>query len=206
MEFFPVFLRLQSLPVLIIGGGRVALRKARRLSAAGARLTVIAPEILSDLAALPGITTCLRPATESDIHSDWRLVILATNSSSTQTALSRRCHELNIWYNRCDQAEDSPVVTGSLAIAEPFLGAVISSGSPGMARLARQRLEQALEPALCDLAATLNRLRERIRRTFPCPEDRQAFHARWENEPTIEKVRQVGIQKVSEEIEQCLCS
>ena len=45
MEYLPLFFRLQDAPVLLVGGGSVALRKARLLSRAGARVRCVAPEI-----------------------------------------------------------------------------------------------------------------------------------------------------------------
>ena len=49
MQFLPLFHKLQGRLVLVIGGGEVALRKARLLSDAGAVLRVVAPEIRSEL-------------------------------------------------------------------------------------------------------------------------------------------------------------
>ncbi|MFV0276488.1 MAG: bifunctional precorrin-2 dehydrogenase/sirohydrochlorin ferrochelatase, partial [Parahaliea sp.] len=52
MEYLPVCLRLQDTPVLLVGGGAVATRKARLLHSAGARLTVAAPALSAELAQL----------------------------------------------------------------------------------------------------------------------------------------------------------
>ena len=48
MAYFPLFISLEGLPCLVIGGGRVALRKIRTLSEFGAQITVVAPEILPE--------------------------------------------------------------------------------------------------------------------------------------------------------------
>ena len=45
MDYLPMFARLEGRPVLLVGGGEVALRKARLLLAAGARLTLVSPEL-----------------------------------------------------------------------------------------------------------------------------------------------------------------
>jgi siroheme synthase (precorrin-2 oxidase/ferrochelatase) len=47
--------------ILLVGGGRVAVRKVAKLSDAGAVLTVVAPEIKPQIEALPGINLIERP-------------------------------------------------------------------------------------------------------------------------------------------------
>src|SRR5690606_8450000 len=51
MDYFPLFLRLSSEPVLVVGGGDVAARKIELLLRAGAKITVVAPELNRELAA-----------------------------------------------------------------------------------------------------------------------------------------------------------
>ena len=58
MAYFPFFVELSGQSGLIVGGGTVALRKAGKLLPYGPRLTVVAPDILTQLAAdLQGIMT-----------------------------------------------------------------------------------------------------------------------------------------------------
>ncbi len=52
MEFLPVCLKLTDAPVVLVGGGTVATRKARLLLRAGANLTVVSPTISKELEAL----------------------------------------------------------------------------------------------------------------------------------------------------------
>src|SRR5947209_3662601 len=53
MRHYPIFLDLKDRPVLVVGAGTVALRKTRGLLEAGARVTVVAPEMLADFDDLP---------------------------------------------------------------------------------------------------------------------------------------------------------
>lgn len=43
MDFLPIFMKMRGAPALVVGGGDVALRKARLLHEAGCRLTIVAP-------------------------------------------------------------------------------------------------------------------------------------------------------------------
>ena len=45
MPLFPLFLKLAGRDVLLVGGGGMAAVRARQLVEAGARITVVAPEI-----------------------------------------------------------------------------------------------------------------------------------------------------------------
>ena len=49
MDYFPLFADLTGEPVLVVGGGSVALRRIPRLLEAGARVTLISPRALPEL-------------------------------------------------------------------------------------------------------------------------------------------------------------
>ena len=49
MDYLPLFFDLKTKPCLLVGGGVVALRKAELLCRAGARVTVVAPQMRESL-------------------------------------------------------------------------------------------------------------------------------------------------------------
>ena len=53
MIYYPVFFDLRGRPVLVVGAGKVALRKTRGLVEAGARVTVVAPRWEPEFERLP---------------------------------------------------------------------------------------------------------------------------------------------------------
>jgi siroheme synthase-like protein len=46
---YPAFLKLEALPVVVVGGGTVAASKLDGLLAAGARVTVVAPHVRAEI-------------------------------------------------------------------------------------------------------------------------------------------------------------
>jgi len=49
MDFLPLFHKLQNRRVLVVGGGEIALRKARLLADAGGTLRVVSPDVVNEL-------------------------------------------------------------------------------------------------------------------------------------------------------------
>ncbi|WP_328774718.1 precorrin-2 dehydrogenase/sirohydrochlorin ferrochelatase family protein [Deinococcus aquaedulcis] len=76
MSLLPAFLDLRGERAVIVGGGRVALRRAHTLLRAGLSVTVVAPEVQADLKALP-VTVLARPYAHGDLHGA-ALVVAAT--------------------------------------------------------------------------------------------------------------------------------
>lgn len=74
LKHYPIFMCLQDRPCLVVGGGKVALRKAESLLASGARLTLIAPELDDELANL----LCAYPdkPTGSSVTSKTQMLLL----------------------------------------------------------------------------------------------------------------------------------
>ena len=69
MAYFPFFVDLSGQRGLIVGGGTVALRKAEKLLPYGPELTVVAPEPIQALTALP-VTLERRRFRETDLEGD----------------------------------------------------------------------------------------------------------------------------------------
>lgn len=202
--YLPIFLQLRGKPVLIVGGGEVALRKAEMLAGTGAELHIIAQRIHPRLAALSGGRCEARPVADADVTRGYRLVILATDNPSVQERFSQLCRQLGVLCNRCDLPEDGDFVTGSVAKKGPLLAAVTASGVPAMARLVRERFEKTIEPALIELAGLLEELRPRMKERRFSPERRADFFRRWACEDAVDEIRRRGVDAVREEMMRCL--
>jgi len=74
-SLFPLFLRLEGRRVLVVGGGPVALAKARELHAHGARIDVVAPSVVPDLERIARVER--RAFVPDDVDGVWLVVAAA---------------------------------------------------------------------------------------------------------------------------------
>ena len=87
MSYFPMFVELKEKKCLIVGGGRIALRKAEALSDFGAEILVEAPEILPEIADVRGVR-CRRKAFEDGDVLQQDLVVAATDDAQLNHRVS----------------------------------------------------------------------------------------------------------------------
>lgn len=126
MDYFPVFLDLKQRTCLLVGGGDVALRKARLLVKAGARLRVVALAVVPELQALVAQSLGelhLREYCPSDA-AGCALVIAATDNEPLNAAVSRDAKALNVPVNVVDNPALCSYITPAIidrspAIAQP---------------------------------------------------------------------------------------
>ncbi|MEY4031164.1 MAG: Precorrin-2 dehydrogenase, partial [Actinomycetota bacterium] len=93
MAQFPVNLNLVGRPVLVVGGGRIALRKVQQLLMADADVTVLAPSVVDELRALP-VAIIEREYERGDV-AGYRLVITATGVLEVDQHIYDDCEDRN---------------------------------------------------------------------------------------------------------------
>ena len=180
MEYFPFFLDIQNKPVLIVGGGAVAQRKADLLHKAGCRLHLVAPTIDSDLARqLRQWDSVIkqRDYQTDDIHN-CLLVIAATNDEAVNAQVAADCRRFGVLINVVDCPALSDFIFPALIDRSPMTIAVSSAGaSPVLARRLREKIESQLPMTLGELAKFCQRHRDEVKNALP-PHQRRLF---WES-------------------------
>jgi uroporphyrin-III C-methyltransferase/precorrin-2 dehydrogenase/sirohydrochlorin ferrochelatase len=190
MDFLPVFLRLQQQPVLLVGGGQVALRKARLLLRAQAELTVVATAICDELLVLlkPPHSCHQRSFQDSDVDGV-ALVVAATDDHLVNRRVSALAHARKVPVNVVDQPALCSFIFPSIVDRSPLLVAVSSGGSaPVLSRLLRARLETLIPSAYGTLVQLLGRHRDLVKSRLLNTKMRMRF---WEgiiNGPVAELV------------------
>src|SRR5690349_7151414 len=98
---YPVNLVVAGRACLVVGGGEVAARKVEGLVAAGATVTVVAPQIRPEIVAL-GVTAVARPYDRGDLEG-MRLVLVATDDPAVTAQVHADAEEAGIWVNAADE-------------------------------------------------------------------------------------------------------
>ncbi|QKT02382.1 uroporphyrinogen-III C-methyltransferase [Ectothiorhodospiraceae bacterium 2226] len=190
MDYLPLYVDVKGAPCLVVGGGTVAARKAERLLAAGARLTVIAPGLGEDLAACAqrgALVHVARGFRDADVHG-YRLVIAATDQPLLNRHIARLSAEAGVWANAVDDGPASAFVMPALVERGPLVVAVSSGGaSPVLARRTRLAIERLLPPRYGRLAALAARYRAHVKAVLPAPL-RRRFWERVFDSPVVEHV------------------
>lgn len=146
---------------------------------AGAKITVIAPEICADLDAEFGqqIHHLARPFEDSDIVG-YRLITAATNKPEVNKHVSILAQEINIPVNVVDQPKLCSFITPSIVDRSPVVIAISTGGdAPVLARMLRAKLEALIPATYGRLAATMGRYRNAVKQALPEERDRRIF---WE--------------------------
>lgn len=176
MSFFPMFIKLENVSCLVVGGGGVAHRKAMVLCDFGALVTVVAPEICPELCQMDGIEYCIRNYRESDLRGRC-LVVAATDDEDMNRRISQDCRARGIPVNAVDQPEDCDFIFPSYLRKGEVVAAFSSGGrSPVITQYLRQKNETVLTDTLGQLAECLGSLRQTAKKQIREPHKRREFY------------------------------
>src|SRR6202451_49680 len=126
---YPVSLDVSSRSCLVVGGGRVAARKARSLLDCGAAVTVIAPSLSDDMEALvPSLRTVERREYSGGDASTFRLVVTATGVPEVDGAVYADAEAAGVWTNSADDMAHSSFILPAVHRDGPVTVAVSTGG------------------------------------------------------------------------------
>jgi uroporphyrin-III C-methyltransferase / precorrin-2 dehydrogenase / sirohydrochlorin ferrochelatase len=136
---YPAFLRLEGRRVVLVGGGAVAAAKLEGLLAAGATVTVVAPEIRTELER-PGVTLERRAFEPRDLDGAWWVVAAApgpVNRQVLEAAEARR-----VFVNAVDDPPNATAYLGGVVRRSDVTVAFSTGGrAPAMAGLLREAFD-----------------------------------------------------------------
>lgn len=154
---YPAFLKLEGLPVVVVGGGTVAASKLDGLLAAGARVTVVAPYVLPAIRArVTVLEEAFRPA-----HLDGARWVVAAATPEVNREVAAAATARNLFVNAVDDPAVATAYLGGVVRRGPVEIAISTGGlAPALAGLLREALEAVLPDDLerwIDIAKTERR-------------------------------------------------
>lgn len=156
-RLFPSFLKLQGRSVVLVGGGAVAVAKHAALVAAGAQMTVVAPQIDARLRQ-PGTTLVERGFQPSDLDGAWFVVAAATGPVNREVAAAAEARHLFV--NAVDDPAAASAYAGGVVRRGPITVAISTGGgAPALAGLLREALDAVLPEDLERWLTTARELR-----------------------------------------------
>jgi uroporphyrin-III C-methyltransferase/precorrin-2 dehydrogenase/sirohydrochlorin ferrochelatase len=171
MRFLPVFLDLQTGPVLLVGSGDLARAKLRLLAAAGARVRWFATDGGHDVSGLDAADAARIELAEGDpLAADLSgvIAILCAGAGDIGIAMSARAKAAGLPVNVMDDLAHSTFIFPAIVDRGDVVVAVGTGGaSPVVARRVRERIEAALPARIGDLAGFIGRWRKAIHGRIP---------------------------------------
>jgi len=208
VDIFPISLKLQQQPCLIVGGGHIAYRKAVLLQKAGAVISVVAPEIEASLLEIVQATAgqYVQAPFNSEIPlRSYRLVIAATNDAGVNRQVFEDCEAENVLVNSVDDPPHCRFMVPAIIDRSPLIISVASNGtSPVLSRQIRTQLEATIPHGMGKLAEFSGKWRSAVKAKITNPEERRIF---WEDlyaSPLKEQVFNENLAEADRLIEQAL--
>ena len=190
MQYLPVSWRVAEQWVLLVGGGDIALRKARLLARAGARIRLVAPSIEPALAALVQagdgelLARTFAPADLDGVQ----IAVAATDEERVNRAVSEAAQARNIPVNVVDAPALCSFIFPAIVDRDPLLVSISTGGaSPVLARWLRSRIESWLPARWGELASLMGSRRAALAKKLPVISARRLFWEQVLDGPVVEQ-------------------
>ncbi|RKG48181.1 uroporphyrinogen-III C-methyltransferase [Acinetobacter cumulans] len=208
MDIFPISLKLQQQPCLIVGGGHIAYRKAVLLAKAGAVVNVVAPAIEANLLEIVEQSQgqYVQAPFSADIRlRQYRLVIAATDHAEVNRHVFEACEAENVLVNSVDDPPYCRFMVPAIIDRSPLVVSIASNGtSPVLSRQIRTQLEASIPHGMGALAEFSGKWRSVVKAKIINPDERRIF---WEDlyaSPLKEQVFNGNLAEADRLIEQAL--
>ena len=200
MTSYPVNLVVEGKPVLVVGGGRVATGKVRRLVDAGARVTCVAPEVSDEIVAM-GVTVERRTYRRGEV-ADYRLAVTATGTEADAHVFEDG-EAAGVWVNAADDPAHCSFTLPAVARRGAIQVAVSTGGqSPAMASWLKGVYERELGPEHETLLRILHEQREALR-SAGTPTEGLAWREALDS-GLLDLIREGRVAEARERLQACL--
>ena len=200
MKYYPAFLDLKNKNSVVVGGGKVAERKARVLIKAGANVKIVSPELTGGLEKLVmqgKLDHIKRNYRKTDVK-DCFVVIAATSSSDINRKVASDAQCL---VNVVDSPSAGNFIVPS-SISRGGLNIAISTGgaSPAMSRAVRKEMEKYYDAEFSRYLRFIESMRKRAMKELPDHDKRAEFLRYIASDDMLALLRNKGFKSAAEKI------
>jgi precorrin-2 dehydrogenase/sirohydrochlorin ferrochelatase len=186
---YPIMLSLAGRRALVVGGGEVALRKARALADAGSAVRVVSPEFHADFAKDPRFECVAEP------YAAWHmsgmfLAVAATDDEAVNARVASDARRSGVLVNVVDRPDLSDFIVPA-TVERGRLRIAISTGgaSPSLARRLREKLERKFGPEYATYLDVMAEVRRDLLSRDLSPAVRRRLFERLSEDDVIAKAR-----------------
>jgi len=209
MQYLPIFAQLQQRPVLLVGAGQVALRKANTLLSAGARLTVVATRFAPEFVVWQqqGKLQLHEAEFQPDQLNGMYLVVAATNDDAVNQTIFQAAEQRQLLVNTVDDQPNCSFIFPAIVDRSPLVIAISSGGTaPVLARRIRAKLEALLPQSLGALAQLVGQFRHQVKQKLTGFAARRQFWERVFNSAVVSEVQAGRLSQAQQQLEQLLAT
>jgi siroheme synthase-like protein len=164
--YYPIFLNIQGKRCVVIGGGKVALRKIKMLLDCGANVSVISPKPHPDIAKLSKERTIhlIQRDYEAQDLKGAVIAIVCTDVKEVNRKVADEAKKAGILVNVADDPEPSDFIVPAFFRRGNLTLAVSTSGvSPALARKIRMKLEKSFGEEYTSLLSLIGEVRSTLK-------------------------------------------
>lgn len=191
-DYMPIMLDVRGMDVLLIGGGKIAGRKARQLAAGGAILTVISPEAGADILELEAagkLRWIGREASEQDA-AGCRLVYAASGDEALNERLAEAARGAGALVNVSSRAEAGNFIHPAVLRRGRLVVAASTSGAgPSAASALIRELDERFGDEYETFVEFLFFMRKQVRQKVEEPEIRHRLMRKLSERAILDQIR-----------------
>jgi precorrin-2 dehydrogenase/sirohydrochlorin ferrochelatase len=206
MTFYPMYVDIEGLKCVVIGGGDVATRKVGSLKECDATVLVVSPQITPEIERLENdgcVEVKHREYAEGDIDGS-TLVIVATDDAELNNRIYEEALEKNIPVNVVDAPENCTFIVPSMIRRGDLIISISTSGScPALAKTIRKELQKQFGDEYAEFCNILRQFRTELADKYDKQEDRAEALCRYIDSDAVELIKAGKLEEAKERVRAC---
>lgn len=207
MNHYPIMVTIENKPCLIVGGGKVAYRKIKKILEYKAKVNLISREVNEDIQRLIDEEQIIYLGKDynSTLLEKVFLVIAATNNKELNKKILQDCNEANILINSVDNPKESSFIQPSKIEKGNITIAISTEGkSPILSKIIRNKVENIIDDSYGEYLELLGEFRTQALEKINNETKRKEFFVRITREEYLNAIKEFGREYVFKEINEIL--